>query len=199
MFIVWNVIAMEESSLRGRSLFLCNTLHFPESAWFLDKVLIKETEHALHEYAFPYSQWLEPQRGRPTQAEVPCSGVNLASLLPDDELVSQRPDHPTQGKWTLQTTTAEHTGALLDADAFLTVYGTRCSTEPIRLQDFLEKPSMPAEAERPKKSREKKKKPGKGKKKVEEEEEDGKKQAPFQSGQVDTFKVWRVTNFYYHF
>ena len=32
---------------------------FSASSWFIDKVVVKETENAISEFVFPYENWLE--------------------------------------------------------------------------------------------------------------------------------------------
>lgn len=152
----------------------------------MEKVVIKESEHALKESVFTCHKWIEPvSRSRPARLQVQRSREQLATPLPDNEQLAIKPDKPSQGNWTLLTTTGQHSEAATDTDVFMVVYGTRCNTEPLRLQDYLEQSpaAAAAAAERPKQSRESKKKGGTKQQPKKEEPK------PFAPGQVDTFKV----------
>jgi hypothetical protein len=42
-----------------------------DSAWYVDQVLIKESEHALKEFLFPCGHWLEASEDGPAVMELP--------------------------------------------------------------------------------------------------------------------------------
>ena len=45
-----------------------------DSAWFVDKVVIKETAHSLNEWVFPGQEFLAPTKQGPARKTFKCMG-----------------------------------------------------------------------------------------------------------------------------
>ncbi|ELT98105.1 hypothetical protein CAPTEDRAFT_225952 [Capitella teleta] len=107
-----------------------------DSAWNVNKVIIKETEHALMEYVFACDTWIQPaDDGKENIAEFFCSGQTLASPLPEKESILLKSESESKGHWTVWLHTHPESDPAFKADVSIVVCGTDDSSQVIPLKD----------------------------------------------------------------
>ena len=54
---------------------IISVLLFTEERWLVDKILIKESEYAVHEYVFPCYQWIQADQNEAPVMAIKCAGI----------------------------------------------------------------------------------------------------------------------------
>ena len=96
------------------SCVLCRS---SDTAWFLERVVVKESDAALIEHVVACNAWIEPDTpGEPARAVLTSSCAQLATPLPDAERALLRHEglQPSSGDWVVWTYTGEHHEAPTD-------------------------------------------------------------------------------------
>ena len=108
-----------------------------DTAWFLERVVVKESDAALIEHVFACNAWIEPDTpGEPARAVLTSSCAQLATPLPDAERALLRHEglQPSSGDWVVWTYTGEHHEAPTDTLVSLLLGGTERQSQPLPLK-----------------------------------------------------------------
>ena len=93
---------------------------------------MKESEASLTEHLFLHNGWIDPQEA----AEIPTSGEQIATPLPQEEQSIMRRDGSSEssGEWVVWTHTGKHEGGDTDTTVSIVFVGTSGASETLPLK-----------------------------------------------------------------